>query len=426
MCRVSMRQVHGDQIQTKEPRQLEEVANELTILAQTISAQTFPCVGEGAQCVVRFSSSLVCVRHGPVDPQSSQSPAFLMSQRRLAAQRAVQQAQQTMAIDLTERALRLFWASLSLRLAVLFHSLHLQCITDLVHESSQSVICPVCNAQSPSSVDFLHFEHLCCVHHVEASAGECMICSSPQSIASSFNVPCYRQRIHNECLARSVHFCGDRCPLCTQDLVPVLSDPSSGGLPRTPQHSPANSALNSLSVPDDMPRLPPIFPLLCPLLWSTFYGPPDCESLDDRQMEWSPIHPSAQSSSSDWVLQWVCRSCGLGHSCLARSFEFTVDKPTGRAARFCLSCQLSVPHDGDSLPPQTPVSPTPALPPDNDPPSDWFAHGPLTRFASLHGLGAWRPYSSRLWHSVLALMSINFVGVAESRIGCPSLFHSQP
>ena len=112
---------------------------------------------------------------------------------------------------------------------------HLQCITDLVHESSQSVDCPACNAQSPSSADFLHFQHFCCIHHVEAPAGECMICSGPQSMASSFSVPCCRQRIHYECL-------------------PVLSEPSSGGLLRTHRHSqrfstgPANSALNSLSL----------------------------------------------------------------------------------------------------------------------------------------------------------------------------------
>ena len=84
---------------------------------------------------------------------------------------------------------------------------------------------PACNSQSPSSLAFLHFQHLCCVRHVEAPAGECMICSSPQSFASSFSLPCCRQRIHYEGLARSVHACGDHCPFCTQDLVPVLSDP---------------------------------------------------------------------------------------------------------------------------------------------------------------------------------------------------------
>ena len=94
-------------------------------------------------------------------------------------------------------------------------------VTDLVHESSQSAVCPACNSQSPSSLDFLHFQHLCCVHHMEAPAG--MICSSPQSFASSFSVPCCRQRIHYECLARSVHTCGDHCPFCTQDFVPVLT-----------------------------------------------------------------------------------------------------------------------------------------------------------------------------------------------------------
>ena len=87
-------------------------------------------------------------------------------------------------------------------------SIHQQCVTDLVLESSQSVVCPACNSQSP-----------------EAPAGERMICSSPQSFATSFSVPCCRQRIHYECLARSVHSCGDHCPFCTQDLDPVLSDP---------------------------------------------------------------------------------------------------------------------------------------------------------------------------------------------------------
>ena len=42
-------------------------------------------------------------------------------------------------------------------------SVHLQCVTDLVHLPSQSVVCPACNSQSPSSLDFFHFQHLCCV-----------------------------------------------------------------------------------------------------------------------------------------------------------------------------------------------------------------------------------------------------------------------
>ena len=62
--------------------------------------------------------------------------------------------------------------------------IHLQCIADLVHKSSQSVT-PVCNAQSPSFVDFLHFQHLCYVHHLGAPAGECMICSGLQALLPS-------------------------------------------------------------------------------------------------------------------------------------------------------------------------------------------------------------------------------------------------
>ena len=144
-------------------------------------------------------------------------------------------------------------------------SIHLQCVTDLVHLPSQSVVCSACNSQSPSSLDFLHFQHLCCVRHVEAPAGECMICSSPESFASSFSLPCCRQRIHYECLARSVHACGDHCPFCTQDLVSVLSEPLLAAsfehldIPIDFNAPPANSSLNSLCVPADMPHPPPIF-----------------------------------------------------------------------------------------------------------------------------------------------------------------------
>ena len=63
---------------------------------------------------------------------------------------------------------------------------------------------------------------------------------------------------------------------------------------------------------------------------------------------------------------------------------------------FCVSCQLVVPHDGVSPPPQPPVPPAPALPPDNDLPPDWFSHVLPT---------------SRFWHSVLALLSFDFMGL---------------
>ena len=151
-----------------------------------------------------------------------------------------------------------------------------------------------------------------------------------------------------------------------------------------------------------MPLPPPIFPLCC----AHTCGPPDFELLNDRRMEWSPIHPSAQGSSSDWFLQWVCRFCGSSTSMqdipalpavscshCSTSAAIVFDRPTGRVARFC-SCQYVVTHDGESLPPQTPVPPVPDLPPDNHPPLDWFSHGPLSRFASLYG---WERGDPLLW-----------------------------
>ena len=101
-----------------------------------------------------------------------------------------------------------------------------------------------------------------------------------------------------------------------QDLVTILFDPLVAvSLEQPDIHIdfiialPANSAL-TLNVTDNMPLLPPIFPLCC----SHTCGPPDSEHLNDSRMEWSPIRPPEKGFSTDWVLQWVCRSCGSSTS----------------------------------------------------------------------------------------------------------------
>ena len=65
--------------------------------------------------------------------------------------------------------------------------------------------------------------------------------------------------------------------------------------------APSNQAIDSLVVLDDFPPSPPIYPLCC----TRVGGPPEFEPLDDRRMEWSPLHPSR-----------VCRSCGASTSLL--------------------------------------------------------------------------------------------------------------
>ena len=89
--------------------------------------------------------------------------------------------------------------------------------------------------------------------------------------------------------------------------------------------------------------------------------------------------------------------------------------------RWCLSCQLIVPQDGDSPPSQTAVPQAPALPPNNDPPSDWFSHGPLTRFPSLYGWGRGDPTptesATQSW-LFCPLISL-WLALAESRMGVP-------
>ena len=89
-----------------------------------------------------------------------------------------------------------------------------------------------------------------------------------------------------------------------------------------------------------------------------------------------------------------------GHPCSSPTVSFpqcsssaavVFDRPTGRVVRFFVSCQLVVPHDSVSPPPQPPVPPAPVPPPDNEPLADWLSHGPLSRFPSLYGWGRGDP-----------------------------------
>ena len=103
------------------------------------------------------------------------------------------------------------------------------------------------------------------------------------------------------------------------------------------------------------------------------------------------------------------------------STAIVFDRPPGHIARFCVSFQLVVPQDGDSPPPQTPVPPAPALPPDNDPPSDWFSHGPSDEVSIALRLECGDPTppgsGTQSW---LFCILISFgLALAESRVGVP-------
>ena len=109
-------------------------------------------------------------------------------------------------------------------------SVHLQCVTDLVHLPSQTVVWPACNSQSPSSWDFIHFQHLCCVRHVEAPAGECMFFFlSPTPLPSVFpaavnaftTIGWLGQSMLAATTALSAHRTSSPC------LTPFLQPPSS-------------------------------------------------------------------------------------------------------------------------------------------------------------------------------------------------------
>ena len=44
-------------------------------------------------------------------------------------------------------------------------------------------------------------QHACCVNDIDVPAGECSASAGPQTMASSFSLPCCRRRMHHDCLA---------------------------------------------------------------------------------------------------------------------------------------------------------------------------------------------------------------------------------
>ena len=216
---------------------------------------------------------------------------------------------------------------------------------------------------------------------------------------NSIQVPCCGQFVHTVCLARSFSSRGVDCPFCNQSLADFarsslfLASSLFHGCMVDLDRAPSNQAIDSLVVPDDFPPLPPIYPLCC----TRVGGPPEFEPLDDRRMEWSPLHPSNDGATS-WVPQWVCRSCGASTSLLdippldaascslcSTASAIVFDRPSGRAVRFCVPCQRVVSHDSSV------ANPVASSPPSSVDPPDWFSHGPLSCFDSLYGWGSSRP-----------------------------------
>ena len=301
-------------------------------------------------------------------------------------------------------------------------SRHLQCLASLVVAVDQEVLCPDCPRQSADHVSADWFQRLCLINGVEWSCNpqlpDCTVCTEAMAVENSIQVPCCGQFVHTVCLARSFSSRGVDCPFCNQSLADFAR--SSSFLASSLFHgcmvdldrAPSNQAIDSLIVPDDFPPSPPIYPLCC----TRVGGPPDFEPLDDRRMEWSPLHPSSPGATS-WVPQWVCRSCGASTSLFdippldaascplcSTSSAIVFDRPSGRAVRFCVPCQRVV-----SSPPSTSDAP------------DWFSHGPLSNFESLYGWGSSRPSppgsGTQSW-LFCPLISLG-LALAESNRGVP-------
>ena len=199
---------------------------------------------------------------------------------------------------------------------------HLQCLAPLVVAVGQEVRCPDCPKGSADHVSADWFQRLCLLSGVEWSPSpqlpDCTVCTEAMAVENSTQVPCCGQFVHTVCLARSFSSHGVDCPFCNQSLADFAR--SSSFLASSLFHgrmvdfdrAPSNQAIDSLVVLDDFPPSPPIHPLCC----TRVGGLPDFEPLDDRRMEWSPLHPFSSPDATSWVPQWVCRSCGASTSLL--------------------------------------------------------------------------------------------------------------
>ena len=269
---------------------------------------------------------------------------------------------------------RLFWASLSLRLAVLL-SAHALAVCDRLGPRVLPVSglprlqlsvpflfglppLPTLVLRSPHGGSCRHDLFISSVHCIFL---QCALLPSTHSLRMPGSVSPFLRRplpfLHTGLRPRP---------------DPLLAAFEHLDIPIDFNAPPVNS-LNSLCVPE---RSPPIFPLCC----ADICGPPDW-------MEWSPIHPSAQGSSSAWVLQWVCRSCESSTSMqdipvlpavscpeCSSSAAIVFDRPTGRVVLRFLSTRRPSRRCQSLFPPAPPLLPL-----------DWFSHGPLSRFPSLNG-----------------------------------------
>ena len=179
----------------------------------------------------------------------------------------------------------------------------------------------------------------------------CIMCTLEQNEGDSLIFPCCRNRLHFSCFVQCVQYCGPRFPFCAQDILGHIDSMVRDGVFRERGLSvdlcvpPSNSTANSMQQSAQMPAKPNIRPLCC----NRVSGPPDFSPLEDRRMEWSPIHP--QLGQNEWTMQWICRCCarhvtvddlpsvepGQCPAC-SSSMGLVVDVVSGRVARCCTSC----------------------------------------------------------------------------------------
>ena len=162
-------------------------------------------------------------------------------------------------------------------------------------------VCPACNSQSPSFLNFFHFQHFCCVSSCGGSCRRIHDLSPPPrlTLLLYLSPAAVNAFTTNVWLGQSTPAAVLSDPLLTASSFEHLNFIDFNA-------PPVNSSLNSSCVPDGMPHPPPIFPL--------------CYTHSCGLQISNPLMTAAWNclvitASSAWVLQWVRRSCGSSTSC---------------------------------------------------------------------------------------------------------------
>ena len=280
----------------------------------------------------------------------------------------------------------------------------------------QEVRCPDCPSEFADHVSTDWFQRLCLINGVEWSGipqlSDCSVCMEAMTVENSIQVPCCGQFVHT--LSRSIflfpwgglpflqsvacRFCqifvisgflslswaygrSWSCPFQSCDRFPRRSWWFSSSTSNPP------SLLHSRRWPS----------------WVRTSGWPSYGVVTSSPVHWwRDVVGPLVGLSFLWSIHFASWHPSVGCSFVFSMFHCICHR---RAVRFCVPCQRVVSHDSSVANPVSSSQPSSVDPP------DWFSF--VCRF--IVWVGFEPPQSSRIWDAVLALLSVDLLGLAHAK-----------